>query len=181
MPIRWNAQADVKLFINVLNIHNIKIDYNALADAMGENVTAKAITHRISKLRQIAAEEGSTPASESSAVGAVATIPKRARGAATKAAKATTPKKGAATAPNEGGPKKRTRNPRNVKKELPSAMAEDNHNNNSDDNDNDDEISVKGEITDTADDETYFEDEVADSDHTARGGPRKRARRAVDE
>ncbi|RPB15689.1 hypothetical protein P167DRAFT_571336 [Morchella conica CCBAS932] len=52
MPMQWNEQADARLFANVLKLHVVKIDYAALAKSMGENVTPKAISHRISKIKE---------------------------------------------------------------------------------------------------------------------------------
>ncbi|CAF9938830.1 hypothetical protein IMSHALPRED_001099 [Imshaugia aleurites] len=58
--MQWGPDADAKLFMHVLKIHNVKIDYNALAMAMGNDVTPKALTHRIAKLRSMA-DDASTP------------------------------------------------------------------------------------------------------------------------
>ncbi|KAI5787238.1 hypothetical protein EDC01DRAFT_779675 [Geopyxis carbonaria] len=52
MPMQWNDQADARLFSNVLRIHVVKLDYHALAKAMGNGVTPKAISHRISKIKE---------------------------------------------------------------------------------------------------------------------------------
>ncbi|KAL9128746.1 MAG: hypothetical protein Q9217_002625 [Psora testacea] len=43
--------------MHVLKIHKVKLDYQALATAMGNDVTPKAITHRIAKLRSMAEEQ----------------------------------------------------------------------------------------------------------------------------
>ncbi|KAI9765382.1 MAG: hypothetical protein M1835_007418 [Candelina submexicana] len=61
MPMTWNDKADVRLFIHVLKIHSVRLDYPALAAAMGENVTPKALSHRIAKLKAIAAAEETPP------------------------------------------------------------------------------------------------------------------------
>ncbi|KAI9825237.1 MAG: hypothetical protein M1832_001271 [Thelocarpon impressellum] len=61
MPVTWNDRQDVRLFINVLKVHSVKLDYAALAAAMGQGVTGKAISHRIAKLRSIAASEEAFP------------------------------------------------------------------------------------------------------------------------
>ncbi|KAI9835956.1 MAG: hypothetical protein M1837_003568 [Sclerophora amabilis] len=66
MVMHWNDQADARLFTHTLKIHNVKLDYPALAAAMGEGVTPKAIQHRIQKLRAFAAnEENGVPYSKS--------------------------------------------------------------------------------------------------------------------
>ncbi|KAA8894510.1 hypothetical protein FN846DRAFT_922921 [Sphaerosporella brunnea] len=52
MPMQWNDQADARLFANVLKLHVVKLDYPALAKAMGNGVTPKAISHRISKIKE---------------------------------------------------------------------------------------------------------------------------------
>ncbi|KAI9853153.1 MAG: hypothetical protein M1838_000009 [Thelocarpon superellum] len=62
MPVRWDDHAHVRLLINILKVHEVKLDYNALAAAMGEGCTAKAISHRIFKLRKEAeSADGSVP------------------------------------------------------------------------------------------------------------------------
>ncbi|KAI9875731.1 MAG: hypothetical protein M1830_008061 [Pleopsidium flavum] len=68
MVMHWNDKTDVKLFLHVLKIHNVKLNYEALAAAMGSDVTPKAISHRISRLRTIAAaaEDDNTPSQKSS-------------------------------------------------------------------------------------------------------------------
>ncbi|KAG0636947.1 hypothetical protein HOY80DRAFT_1053066 [Tuber brumale] len=52
MPMQWNDQADARLFANVLKHHVVKLDYQQLARAMGDNVTPKAISHRIAKIKE---------------------------------------------------------------------------------------------------------------------------------
>ncbi|KAF8245757.1 hypothetical protein K440DRAFT_662536 [Wilcoxina mikolae CBS 423.85] len=52
MPMQWNDQADARLFANVLKLHVVKLDYLALAKAMGNGVTPKAISHRIAKIKE---------------------------------------------------------------------------------------------------------------------------------
>ncbi|KAL7270333.1 hypothetical protein RUND412_006969 [Rhizina undulata] len=52
MPMQWNDHADARLFANVLKLHVVKLDYPALAKSMGEGVTPKAISHRISKIKE---------------------------------------------------------------------------------------------------------------------------------
>ncbi|KAI9680343.1 MAG: hypothetical protein M1829_001229 [Trizodia sp. TS-e1964] len=80
--------------MNVLKIHNIKLDYAALAQAMGENVTAKAIIHRITKLKAIAAADDPDPSTPGAKAG-------KAKAAKTPSAKGT-PAKGKGDATPEG-------------------------------------------------------------------------------
>ncbi|PUU78834.1 hypothetical protein B9Z19DRAFT_1125975 [Tuber borchii] len=42
----------LQLFANVLKHHVVKLDYQRLAQAMGDNVTPKAISHRIAKIKE---------------------------------------------------------------------------------------------------------------------------------
>ncbi|RPA99560.1 hypothetical protein L873DRAFT_1806416 [Choiromyces venosus 120613-1] len=42
----------LQLFANVLKHHVVKLDYQQLARAMGDNVTPKAISHRIAKIKE---------------------------------------------------------------------------------------------------------------------------------
>ncbi|MCJ1336478.1 choline dehydrogenase 7 [Bachmanniomyces sp. S44760] len=51
MPMNWDEKADAKLFAYVLKLHDIKVNYPALAEAMGSDCTPKAITHRIAKIK----------------------------------------------------------------------------------------------------------------------------------
>ncbi|KAL2050878.1 hypothetical protein ABVK25_008776 [Lepraria finkii] len=67
--MQWGPDVDAKLFMYVLKIHNVKLDYQALAMAMGNDVTPKAIIHRIAKLRQAANEHSSPSASASPGLG----------------------------------------------------------------------------------------------------------------
>ncbi|KAL9122601.1 MAG: hypothetical protein Q9187_000854 [Circinaria calcarea] len=66
--VHWNDQADAKLFACVLKTHGVKLDMPRLAaamtEALGEEVTAKALTHRFAKLRSVASSaDSSTPKS----------------------------------------------------------------------------------------------------------------------
>ncbi|KAI9856890.1 MAG: hypothetical protein M1813_008727 [Trichoglossum hirsutum] len=161
MVMTWNDKADVRLFVNVLKIHNIKLDYVEIAKAMGDNVTAKAITHRISKLRQIAAEEESAQRSGSASAdgtgsgadnSAAATPAKRRR---TSKAKAT---KNAAATTSEG-PKKRGRKPKIAPKKELTPVTENEEGGTSDDRDSADakvkQDTPSGETT--VDEEDYDE------------------------
>ncbi|KAJ9628575.1 hypothetical protein H2203_002476 [Taxawa tesnikishii (nom. ined.)] len=54
MPMVWNAEADAKLFVAVMKVYDVKVAGNKLnevAQMMGPDCTAKAITHRLAKLR----------------------------------------------------------------------------------------------------------------------------------
>ncbi|OQE42401.1 hypothetical protein PENCOP_c004G00698 [Penicillium coprophilum] len=56
MPITWNDKADAKLLAGILAITSTSIDFNALAEYMGDGATACAVRHRITRLRAKAAE-----------------------------------------------------------------------------------------------------------------------------
>ncbi|KAI5248177.1 hypothetical protein E4T43_01506 [Aureobasidium subglaciale] len=54
MPMNWNATADAKLFTAVMVVYDVKISgaqVSKIAQIMGDDCTAKAITHRLSKLK----------------------------------------------------------------------------------------------------------------------------------
>ncbi|EXJ85933.1 hypothetical protein A1O1_06302 [Capronia coronata CBS 617.96] len=54
MPMTWDADADAKLFAAVLATSEVKINNGAVAEMMGPDCTAKAIIHRIAKIKDIA-------------------------------------------------------------------------------------------------------------------------------
>ncbi|KAF2094011.1 hypothetical protein NA57DRAFT_81014 [Rhizodiscina lignyota] len=56
--VKWDAEADAKLFAAFIKVHNVKIDYEALAREMGPDCTAKAIMHRIGKIKGPAGAKG---------------------------------------------------------------------------------------------------------------------------
>ncbi|KAI5251809.1 hypothetical protein E4T42_03941 [Aureobasidium subglaciale] len=54
MPMNWNAATDAKLFTAVMAVYDVKISgaqVSKIAQIMGDDCTAKAITHRLSKLK----------------------------------------------------------------------------------------------------------------------------------
>ncbi|KOS38832.1 hypothetical protein ACN38_g10357 [Penicillium nordicum] len=57
MTITWNEKADAKLLAGIIAISPSSIDFNALAEYMGDGVTVSALRHRIARLRA-KAEEG---------------------------------------------------------------------------------------------------------------------------
>ncbi|KAH0361628.1 hypothetical protein KCU65_g8634, partial [Aureobasidium melanogenum] len=65
MPMTWDAAADAKLFTAVMAVYDIKISgaqNEKIAKLMGDDVTPKAITHRLSKIKTQALATGpSTP------------------------------------------------------------------------------------------------------------------------
>ncbi|KAF3921402.1 hypothetical protein ABW21_db0200684 [Orbilia brochopaga] len=63
--MRWDATADAKLFMAVLKVHSLKLNYDAIAKLMGEDCTAKAISHRIAKLKNLSGEVGGASTSAS--------------------------------------------------------------------------------------------------------------------
>ncbi|KAF2718343.1 hypothetical protein K431DRAFT_315016 [Polychaeton citri CBS 116435] len=57
MPMTWDAQADAKLLQVIIKVYNIKAVGDKLAEVaemMGPDCTAKALTHRIAKLKNSA-------------------------------------------------------------------------------------------------------------------------------
>ncbi|KAJ5931892.1 hypothetical protein N7516_006381 [Penicillium verrucosum] len=65
MTITWNEKADAKLLAGIIAISPSSIDFNALAEYMGDGVTVSALRHRIARLRAKAEEghEGSSSVS----------------------------------------------------------------------------------------------------------------------
>ncbi|KAJ6262217.1 hypothetical protein Dda_3022 [Drechslerella dactyloides] len=63
--MRWDGTADAKLFMAVLKVHSLKLNYDAIAKLMGEDCTAKAISHRIAKLKTLSGEASGASASNS--------------------------------------------------------------------------------------------------------------------
>ncbi|KAJ5790876.1 uncharacterized protein N7518_007887 [Penicillium psychrosexuale] len=70
MKVTWNDKADAKLLAGILATNPTPIDFNALAEYMGDGVTACAIRHRVARLRAKAAEmnDGSGTSSPASPV-----------------------------------------------------------------------------------------------------------------
>ncbi|KAL2862316.1 uncharacterized protein BJX67DRAFT_366487 [Aspergillus lucknowensis] len=62
MPMTWNAEADAKLFLGVLNLlkdSKVKLDYDYLAKFMGSDCLPGAVQNRIVRLKRKAEEDGS--------------------------------------------------------------------------------------------------------------------------
>ncbi|KAK6351078.1 hypothetical protein TWF718_004251 [Orbilia javanica] len=57
--MRWDTTADAKLFMAVLKVHSLKLNHEAIAKLMGDGCTAKAVSHRISKLKTLGGDVGS--------------------------------------------------------------------------------------------------------------------------
>ncbi|KAI9883812.1 MAG: hypothetical protein M1823_004396 [Watsoniomyces obsoletus] len=55
MPMNWTPQEDSRMLGHVLRLHDFKVDYEGLAEAMGSECTAKALKNRIGKLKSISA------------------------------------------------------------------------------------------------------------------------------
>ncbi|OGM45710.1 AT hook motif protein [Aspergillus bombycis] len=52
MPINWtDPQADAKLLVGIITLHNVKLDHKALAEFMGQECTASAIQHRVQRIK----------------------------------------------------------------------------------------------------------------------------------
>ncbi|KAK6534346.1 hypothetical protein TWF281_005669 [Arthrobotrys megalospora] len=56
--MRWDSTADAKLFMAVLKVHSLKLNHEAIAKLMGDGCTAKAVSHRITKLRNLGGDVG---------------------------------------------------------------------------------------------------------------------------
>ncbi|KIW32130.1 uncharacterized protein PV07_03700 [Cladophialophora immunda] len=73
MPMTWDADADARLFAAVLATSEIKIDYTAVAARMGNGCTAKAVTHRVTniknKAKSLEADGDAAPAAPPAANG----------------------------------------------------------------------------------------------------------------
>ncbi|MCJ1450343.1 hypothetical protein MMC28_000674 [Mycoblastus sanguinarius] len=48
----WDGTADLKLLSAILTIHELKIDYPAVAALLGDNCTVRAVQERIKKLKK---------------------------------------------------------------------------------------------------------------------------------
>ncbi|RJE19924.1 hypothetical protein PHISCL_07727 [Aspergillus sclerotialis] len=66
--VTWNKEADAKLLIGILELCKPKIDYDALAKWMGDDVTVSSVSDRIRRIKEdfknvsgIAASEDSSP------------------------------------------------------------------------------------------------------------------------
>ncbi|KAK6341000.1 hypothetical protein TWF696_009312 [Orbilia brochopaga] len=77
--MRWDNTADAKLFMAVLKVHSLKLNYDAIAKLMGEDCTAKAISHRIAKLKNLSGEVGGASAASNSTPNTPTKTPKRKR------------------------------------------------------------------------------------------------------
>ncbi|MCJ1267097.1 hypothetical protein MMC22_006982 [Lobaria immixta] len=111
--MQWGNEADLQLFKILLKTHEVKVDYKVLAEAMGNGITPKAITHRIGRIRTLPGpgDDGdTTPTSTPKAKGTPKKItPKKTptpRGAA-KAAKAAASDSSPTKAATRGKGKKR--------------------------------------------------------------------------
>ena len=51
------GEADAKLLVSILALHNIKIDYANVAAMMGPDCTQDAVKNRIKKLKKAAADQ----------------------------------------------------------------------------------------------------------------------------
>ncbi|KAJ5427243.1 hypothetical protein N7465_002313 [Penicillium sp. CMV-2018d] len=85
MTITWNEKADAKLLAGILATNPNPIDFNALAEYMGDGVTVSALRHRVTRLRAKGEEDGNVTSP-------VSPEKKRRRGTPKKAAKATAAK-----------------------------------------------------------------------------------------
>lgn len=59
--VTWSAENDVKLFLTVLAVQGIQVDYAAVAKAFGPNVPGSCIQSRMKALRKKANEMGVSP------------------------------------------------------------------------------------------------------------------------
>ncbi|CRL18338.1 unnamed protein product [Penicillium camemberti] len=65
MTITWNEKADAKLLAGILATSSTPIDFNALAEYMGDGVTVSAVRHRVTRLRAKGEEDGNASGSVS--------------------------------------------------------------------------------------------------------------------
>ncbi|KAL3470837.1 hypothetical protein BJX99DRAFT_263859 [Aspergillus californicus] len=74
MPISWNAEAEAKLLLGVLDqLPGAKLDYKALAQFMGPDCSVPAVKQHVQKLRRTSGTSGS--ASQENAAGKVQPSP----------------------------------------------------------------------------------------------------------
>ncbi|PGH17705.1 hypothetical protein AJ80_04713 [Polytolypa hystricis UAMH7299] len=59
MPITWNDATDAKILVGILKTAKPKIDFDALAQYVGDGCTAYAVQHRIRKIQAKASLLGS--------------------------------------------------------------------------------------------------------------------------
>ncbi|KAE8356627.1 hypothetical protein BDV28DRAFT_82779 [Aspergillus coremiiformis] len=52
MPMTWTDQADARLLVGIILLHNFKIDHRALATFMGKDCSVSAIQHRIQRIKE---------------------------------------------------------------------------------------------------------------------------------
>ncbi|KAK5053965.1 hypothetical protein LTR84_001927 [Exophiala bonariae] len=114
MPMVWNSDADARLFAAVLATSDVKVNYAAVAAMMGNDCTAKAVTHRIGNIKKVA---GSTITNDgdASATGTPKTTTPKGRKRATKTNDDSTPSKKSKVAA--------TTTPKPTKKDAPSTPA----------------------------------------------------------
>ncbi|KAJ5502534.1 hypothetical protein N7463_005408 [Penicillium fimorum] len=106
MKISWNEKADAKLLAGILATSPTPIDFNALAEYMGDGVTACAVRHRITRLRAKAAEMNdgrgtSAPASPVAKKRQCSTTKKSAKAAAAQSKEVDTESAGEGPAPKD--------------------------------------------------------------------------------
>lgn len=56
--MQWTDEATARLLVHILKIHNVKLDYEQLAQCMGPECTAKAVMHRVARIKATAAADG---------------------------------------------------------------------------------------------------------------------------
>ncbi|KAJ5607842.1 hypothetical protein N7537_004461 [Penicillium hordei] len=96
MTISWNEKTDAKLLAGILATSPTAIDFNALAEYMGDGVTVSAVRHRVTRLRAKGEEDGNVTSPVSPVV------KKRQRRTPKKSAQATAGKSKDADAESDG-------------------------------------------------------------------------------
>jgi hypothetical protein len=74
--VNWTPEADTKLFLTILAVHDLKINYAEVAKRFGQETTAKAISRRMDKLRELAGKKQNDVKNEA---GLVQSSPTKAR------------------------------------------------------------------------------------------------------
>ncbi|KAA6409780.1 MAG: hypothetical protein FRX48_06392 [Lasallia pustulata] len=115
MPMSWTNGENIRLLLNILRIHEIKLDYEALATATGPGVTAIAIRKHIQKLKEKTEKGDTDPSSAAPADGTTPKgTPKKAPKAPTKATGTKTPTSAAKTSVKKGTKRGANGNPKDT-------------------------------------------------------------------
>ncbi|ERF71144.1 hypothetical protein EPUS_05973 [Endocarpon pusillum Z07020] len=120
----WTAENDLKLASAIIALHQVKVskdDCERLATIIGEDCTAKAITHRVAKFREAATKLGLAGGGDAAAAAAAAATP----GTPATGKKRARKTKGDEDQDGDGVPATPTKKPRTPKTKKSSAVAKD--------------------------------------------------------